>query len=38
MNALDRSEDDMLWVGDENAEGDSESIPESSSKVDNSDE
>jgi hypothetical protein len=40
MNALDGSEDDMLWVGDKNVdvERDSESAPESSSKDDNSDE
>jgi hypothetical protein len=30
MNAFDRSEDDILWVEDKNAdaEGDSESVPE----------
>jgi hypothetical protein len=40
MNALDGSENDMLWVGDKNmdAERDSESAPDSSSKNDNSDE
>jgi hypothetical protein len=40
MNALDGSEDEMLWVGDENvdAERDSESAPESSSEDNNSDE
>jgi hypothetical protein len=40
MNALDGSEDDMLWVGDKNvdAERDSESEPGSSSEDDNSDE
>jgi hypothetical protein len=40
MNALDKSEDDMLWVGDKNVdvERDSESVPESSSEDDNSDE
>jgi hypothetical protein len=39
-NALDGSEDDMLWVEDENvvAERDSESVPESSSEDDNNDE
>jgi hypothetical protein len=36
MNGFDRSEDDILWVEDKNvdAEGDSESVLESSSKVD----
>jgi hypothetical protein len=40
MNALDGNEDDMLWVGDENVdvERDSESMPESSSEDNNSDE
>jgi hypothetical protein len=39
-NALDGSEKGMLWAGDENvdAETDSESVPESSSEDDNSDE
>jgi hypothetical protein len=33
MNPLDGGKDDMLWVEEENvdAEGDSESVPESSS-------
>jgi hypothetical protein len=40
MSALDRSEDEMLWVGDRNvdAERDSELAPESSSEDDSSDE
>jgi hypothetical protein len=39
-NALDGSEDDMLWIGGENvhAERDSELAPKSSSEDDNSDE
>lgn len=36
MNTFDRSEDDILWVEDKNAdaEGDSESVPQSSSEDD----
>jgi hypothetical protein len=37
-NALDGSDDDMSWVGDESVdvERDSESVPDSSSEDDNS--
>jgi hypothetical protein len=37
MNAFDRSEDDILWIENKNAdaEGDSELVPESSSEDDN---